>query len=148
MAEHRGSQPAPTEADLKPLLIALAVNAVALPALLAYNLPPSSTFLNQAAALVGWGAFLTVLAGSMPSGGARWSGGAKSLQAAFALLLLAALAAPLWASAPWSLALSAAGLIGAAALTALVGASLQRADRKSTRLNSSHSEISRMPSSA
>ena len=55
------------------VLIALAVNAVALPALLAYNLPPSSTYLNQAAALIGWGAFLTVLAGSMPRGASRWS---------------------------------------------------------------------------
>ena len=124
-----GANALTTAADLNPLLIALAVNAVALPALLAYNQPPSSTYLNQAAALIGWGAFLTVLTGSMPSGGGRWSGGAKSLQAAFALLLLAALAAPLWAGAPWSLALSAAGLIGAASLTALVGASVQRAGR-------------------
>lgn len=118
-----------TDAELKPVLMALAVNAVALPALLAFNLPPSSTFLNQAAALVGWGAFLTVLAGSMRPGASRGSGGTWALQAAFATLLLAALAAPLWAGAPWSLALSAAGLIGAASLTALVGASLQRAGR-------------------
>ena len=124
-----GANALTTAPDLKPLLIALAVNAVALPALLAYNLPPSSTFLNQAAALVGWGAFLAVLAGAMQPGAARWSNGARTLQAAFALLLLAALAAPLWAGAPWSLALSAAGLIVAAALTALVGASLQRAGR-------------------
>ncbi|MEQ1685349.1 MAG: Wzy polymerase domain-containing protein [Burkholderiaceae bacterium] len=117
------------EVDVKLLSAALAVNAVALPALLAYNLPPSSTFLNQAAALVGWGALLTVLAGSMPAGGARWSNGAQALQAALALLLLAALAAPLWAGAPWSLALSAAGLIGAASLTAGAGAAAQRAGR-------------------
>ena len=129
MAEHGRAQPTPTAALLKPVLIALAVNAVALPALLAFNLPPSSTFLNQAAALIGWGAFLTVLAGAMHPLPSRWSGGASALQAALALLLLAALAAPLWASAPWSLGLSAAGLIGAAALTALVGASLQRAGR-------------------
>jgi O-antigen ligase len=114
---------------LVPLLAALAVNAVALPALLAYNLPPSSTFLNQAAALIGWGALLTVLAGSMQPVAARWSSGALALQAALVLLLLAALAAPLWAGAPWSMALSAAGLIGAASLTALVGASWQRAGR-------------------
>ena len=129
IAEHGRAQPTPTAAILKPVLIALAVNAVALPALLAFNLPPSSTFLNQAAALIGWGAFLTVLAGAMHPLPSRWSSGASALQAALALLLLAALAAPLWASAPWSLGLSAAGLIGAAALTALVGASLQRAGR-------------------
>jgi Virulence factor membrane-bound polymerase, C-terminal/O-Antigen ligase/Protein glycosylation ligase len=127
MGEHGGSQPASTDACLKPLLIALAVNAVALPALLAYNLSPSSTFLNQAAALIGWGAFLTLLAGSMAPGVAGRSGGARSLQAAFTLLLVAALAAPLWAGAPWSLALSGAGMIAAAALAAMVGAVAQRA---------------------
>ena len=35
---------------------ALATAAIGLPMLLAFNLPPSSTFLNQAAALIGWGA--------------------------------------------------------------------------------------------
>ncbi len=129
MGEAGASQPALNAPNLVPLLTALAVNAVALPALLAYNLPPSSTFLNQAAALIGWGAFLTVLAGSMHPGASRWSNGARALQAALALLLLAALAAPLWASTPWSLALSAAGLIGAASLAAMLGASLQRAGR-------------------
>ncbi len=129
MGEPSGTRAAPQAPELKPLLTALAVNAVGLPALLAFNLPPSSTFLNQAAALVGWGALLTVLAGSMQVGGARWSSGARALQAALAFLLLAALAAPFWASAPWSLALSSAGLIAAASLTALVGSSLQRAGR-------------------
>jgi O-antigen ligase len=124
-----GAQQASNAPDPHLLLTALAVSAVALPALLAYNLPPSSTFLNQAAALVYWGAFLTVLTGSMRPDALRWSAGATALQAAFAVLLLAALAAPLWAGAPWSLALSAAGLIGAAALTAAAGASAQRAGR-------------------
>ncbi|MEO8060660.1 MAG: Wzy polymerase domain-containing protein, partial [Burkholderiales bacterium] len=124
-----GAQAPPDAPALIPLLTALAVSAIGLPALLAFNLPPSSTFLNQAAALVGWGALLTVLAGSMPWASLRWSSGARALQAALALLLLCALAAPLWAGTPWSLALSAACLIGAASLTALVGASLQRAGR-------------------
>ena len=52
------------EVDVRRLATGLAVSAVGLPTLLAFNLPPSSTFLNQAAALVGWGALLTVLAGS------------------------------------------------------------------------------------
>ena len=124
-----GSQQAHDAPAPKLLMTALAVSAVAVPALLAYNLPPSSTFLNQAAALVYWAAFLTVLTGSMRPAALRWSAGATALQAAFAVLLLAALAAPLWAGAPWSLALSAAGLIGAATLTAAAGASAQRAGR-------------------
>ena len=42
-----------------PLCAALAMTA---PALLAFNLPPSATFFNQAAALIGWGGFLVVVA--------------------------------------------------------------------------------------
>ncbi len=98
--------------------------------LLAFNLPPSSTFLNQAAALIGWGGWLTLLAASLT--GAVWpvrddASGLAALQCAFALLLLSALAAPLWAGLPWSIALSSAGLILAAALTAQIAAALQHA---------------------
>lgn len=39
----------------------MAWGAVTLPTLLAFNLPPSATFFNQAAALVGWGAWAGVL---------------------------------------------------------------------------------------
>ena len=55
--------------------VALAVNAIALPTLLALNLPPSSTFLNQAAAFIGWGALLTVEAATTRWAAARWSAG-------------------------------------------------------------------------
>ena len=106
----------------------LASAAIGLPMLLAFNLPPSSTFLNQAAALIGWGGWLTLLAAAwMP--GSVWprGSGLMALQAAFALLLLSALAAPLWAGLPWSLALSSAGLILAAALTAQIACALQHA---------------------
>ena len=98
--------------------------AIGLPMLLAYNLPPSSTFLNQAAALVGWGALLVVLAGAIRSGVALRSNGLFALQGAFALLLIAALASPFRADFPWSLSLSSAALIAAAALTARTGASV------------------------
>ena len=121
--------------------------AIALPALLAYNLPPSATFFNQAIALFGWGLWLLVLAtalvakvgpGSLPvTASASVTGprqtpvpasaGLWGLLAALALLLFAALASPLWTSQPWALSLSAAGLLAAAAFTAWVGAALQRA---------------------
>ncbi len=94
--------------------------------LLAFNLPPSSTFLNQAAALIGWGALLVVAAGALSSGMWRRSKGLFALQTAFALLLVAAIAAPLWADLPWSLSLSSAALIAAAALTAQTSASVSR----------------------
>jgi hypothetical protein len=38
--------------------------AVAFPTLLAFNLPPSATFLNQAAAFMGWGVWALLLASS------------------------------------------------------------------------------------
>ena len=105
--------------------MALACLALTLPTLLAFNLPPSSTFLNQAAALIGWGSWLTLLAMSINARVWPRSTGLVALQGAFAVLLLAALAAPLWTGLPWSLALSGAGLIVAAALTAQVAAALQ-----------------------
>ena len=105
----------------------LAGVAIGLPMLLAFNFPPSSTFLNQAAALIGWGGWLTLLAASMPRRVWPRSSGLMALQAAFALLLLSALAAPLWAGQPWSIALSSAGLILAAALTAQTACALQHA---------------------
>jgi O-antigen ligase len=102
----------------------VAIAAMAVPTLVAYNLPPSATFFNQAAALIGWGAWLTLLASRLSAAGARPGNGLAALLAALMLMALASLAAPLWAGAPWSLAWSSAGLLAAAALAALVGAQL------------------------
>ena len=98
--------------------------ALALPTALAFNLPPSSTFLNQAAALAGWGGLLVLLMGAPRRDASARSPGQTALLAALAILLLAALAAPWQAGQPWSLALSAAGLIAAAGLAAQVAATL------------------------
>jgi O-antigen ligase len=103
-----------------PLSAAVALSA---PALLAFNLPPSATFLNQAAALVGWGGFLTVVAEGVPQRARLGASGLSALLAAFALLFIAALASPFWAGLPSSIGLSSAGMIAAAALTAWVAAS-------------------------
>ncbi|MES2099505.1 MAG: Wzy polymerase domain-containing protein [Pseudomonadota bacterium] len=102
--------------------------AFTLPTLLAFNLPPSATFLNQAAALIGWGAWLVALAASVgaPADAGSASRGLTCVRAALALLLLAALVAPLWAGQPWSLALSAAAMLGAAGLAAQVAAQVSR----------------------
>ena len=48
---------------------ALAAVALAAPTLLAFNLPPSSTFVNQAAALIGWGGWLALLATGLTASG-------------------------------------------------------------------------------
>jgi O-antigen ligase len=104
----------------------LASAAIGVPMLLAFNLPPSSTFLNQAAAIVGWGAWLVVLAASLAGPVLPRSAGPAALLAALLLVALAALASPFWTSLPWSLALSALGMIGAAMIAVLAGAAVQR----------------------
>ena len=107
---------------------AAAIAALALPTLIAYNLPPSATFLNQAAALVGWGVLLFMLAALLPRG--AWHGLAgptAPLLAALGLLAGAAFVSPVWTGLPWSLALSSGGAIVAALLALLCGAALQRA---------------------
>ena len=117
------THPVPANA---PVWAVLASVAIGLPMLLAFNLPPSSTFLNQAAALIGWGTWLTVVAASL-AGVTFWRcTGLGALQAALALLLLAALASPWWTRLPWSLALSAVGMIAAAMIAAQAGAAVQR----------------------
>ena len=104
-----------------------AVLAMITPALLAFNLPPSATFLNQAAALIGWGGFLIVVAAGAPLRLCPGSAGLVALSAALALLLSTSLASPLWSGLPWSLSLSGAGMVLAATLAVLVGASAQSA---------------------
>jgi O-antigen ligase len=107
----------------------VAVLAIALPTLLAYNQSPSATFLNQAAAMAGWGAWLLLLAAALPRSATSPSRGLLALLVALGALLLAALAAPLWAGLPWALSLSSAGLIGAALLASWVAAATARAGR-------------------
>ena len=109
------------------LFFSLAALLAVLPAaLLATNVPPSATFLNQAAAVSGWGAFCAVLALRMihmPSALARRAdGGLRALLFALALLISACAAS--WAvnGLPASMALSAIGLLAAAGLVAVVGA--------------------------
>jgi O-antigen ligase len=96
----------------------LAIAAATAPSLLAYNVSPSPTFLNQALALALWGGFVIAAA----PGSGRASRGAGPLLAALALLL----AAVLWSwgpgALPMGLALSAVGLLLAAAVLVASGA--------------------------
>jgi O-antigen ligase len=100
--------------------------AVVPAALLAANLPPSATFLNQAAAVMGWGLFCAVMAWRVArasSGTALSSGGGlKALLAAIALLIGACAGSWALTGLPSSLALSAIGLLAAAGLVACAGA--------------------------
>jgi O-antigen ligase len=106
---------------------AVATLAVGAPAMLAYNLPPSATFFNQAAALFGWGLLLAMVARVLPARVALGGSGPAALLGALALLAGAALASSVLYGLPWSLALQAIGLVGATALAVLIGAAVVRA---------------------
>ena len=107
-------------------LTASAILAVATPTLIAFNLAPSATFFNQAAAFVGWGCFLGLLSFALPRQSWPRTGGSLALLGAMGIVFLAALGASLFASAPWSLSLSNAGTIASAIVAIAVGAMVQR----------------------
>jgi len=111
------SPPPSAASPLPPALVAAGVAAAGLPTLLAYNVAPSPTFLNQALALAGWGLFV-VVAGA----GLRWRVGPGPLLVALGVVALAA--AWSWGpgALPGSLALSAIGLLAAAALLVMAAA--------------------------
>ncbi|MEN9419099.1 MAG: hypothetical protein RI988_2719 [Pseudomonadota bacterium] len=101
------------------LLAALATLATAAPSLLAWNVAPSTTFLNQALALAAWGAFAAVAVGEVPLRVAVRA--ARPAWLALALLAAAAAASALVTGLPASLALSACAMLAAAAVVLLAG---------------------------
>ena len=105
--------------------------AIAPAALLAINVPPSATFLNQAAAMCGWGAFCAILASQvLRTPNVCWlraDGGLRALLFALALLIAACALSFVANGLPASMALSAIGLLAAAGLVAVVGAATMAA---------------------
>lgn len=111
-----------------------ALFAIAPAALLALNTPPSATFLNQAAALSGWGVFCAVLMWQVmchPAAETRssWRSGSVALLGGLAVLAVACMASRWQHGLPASIALSAVGLVAAAGLVARVGAAVMAAGR-------------------
>jgi hypothetical protein len=106
------------------LLLAAAVAAASGPSLLAYNVAPSPTFLNQALALALWGGFVAAAAQLAPG----WQQLRHAMRdAALPLAAVAAvLASVLWSwgpgALPAGLALSAMGMLLATLLLVLGGA--------------------------
>ncbi|MEO8079434.1 MAG: Wzy polymerase domain-containing protein, partial [Caldimonas sp.] len=100
--------------------------AVVLPTLVAYNIPPSATFFNQAAAFVGWGGFLLCLGALLSRDAWPRSSASLAVLAAFALLVVLALASTLFDASPWSLTLSTSGTLLGAALTFVVAGAAAR----------------------
>jgi O-antigen ligase len=110
--------------------LALAASfAAATPTLLAWNIAPSPTFLNQALAVALWGLFVVVGLVYAPQVIRRSTNTRVTqpliwrLQAAFAVLGLAALWSWWSGALPSTLALSALALLAAAAVAAAAGAS-------------------------
>ncbi len=101
--------------------------AVVAPTLVAYNVAPSATFFNQAAAFIGWGLFCIVVALAVPERLWPRSAATRALLGSLTLLVACAVAASLFERAPWSLSLSAIGSIAAAMLVLVVGAAAARA---------------------
>lgn len=104
---------------------------MALPTLLAYNVSPSATFLNQALALAWWGLLVAALAWAAPL--TRESGRAASVALALPAAILGLVALCVWLSAslgslPWSLAVSALGVLAAAVVAAAAGARIGVSD--------------------
>lgn len=97
-------------------LFAPAIAAATVPALLAFNQPPSSTFYNQAAAAALWGLWLLV---ALPRAAAGRP--AAALLAALALLAASAVASSGLGSLPSSLGLGPLAVLGAAALMVVAG---------------------------
>ena len=99
-----------------------ALLAVAPPTLLAWNVAPSATALNQLLALAGWALLLLLVPLRQPLP-ARLAAlrAAWPLQAALLLLALAALASGVFGSLPASLMLSALGLLAMAMMVAHAG---------------------------
>lgn len=110
------------------VIAALAVVALTLPTLLAFNVAPSSTLFNQAAALIGWGGLAFALGLPLRATWQRPRPGAglAALLVTLAVSLALSCAAPLQVALPASLAFSNAGMIGGAALVALLAAAAQR----------------------
>ena len=101
--------------------------AALVPGLIAYNLPPSPTLYNQAAALGLWGAALVALA-PQSTGGLRAAAlRTAALQGGLGLVVVAAVLSSAVGALPWALGVSAAGLLLATMVLALGGAALQPA---------------------
>jgi O-antigen ligase len=109
--------------------------AAAVPALLAYNVPPSATLLNQAVALLGWGGVAAFVALHSRLEALGSDAGLMSVGAAFCILVIAAFVAPLWTGETHGLALSNAGTMACAAVLLWAGAAARCARRENDLFN-------------
>ena len=127
--------PLALKVDIRDIWIATMVVAVTIPSLLAFNLPPSATFLNQATSMIGWAVVGTVLAATAHLT-ARWPTGALKLAlGALALLLLSVIGSWHFAGLPAGLTLSAVGVIASAMLVLWVAAAVAQSGHSGAAFN-------------
>lgn len=118
---------------LRPSQLA-ALFAATLPSLLAFNVAPSPTFLNQALALAGWGLFAAAIATDrgLPPWGWRDMRPAAPVATALAIVAGCAAASGLFGALPSSLAWSAIGLLLASAILLVAGVTAARGPSATT----------------
>ena len=125
-AASRGKPP-----DFDLALAVLACLAVALPVLLAFNLPPSATYFNQILALLGWGAWLFHLSRIGPRHLMPLPRHVIASLSALSLLTFTALhSAAWWARLPLAPSLSSAAAFAAAALAVALGAGATQSENR------------------
>lgn len=115
-------------------ILAASLFASCAPALLAYSVSPSATFLNQAIAVVGWGIFLSFILNTLNLAGGQWRPeldfGLWTLFLALVLLALMAIGSGFFRRLPPPLALSNALMLFAALGTGMAGMVLANAGRR------------------
>jgi O-antigen ligase len=119
--------PPALKAETNALWLAITVVAVVIPSLLAFNLPPSATFLNQATALIGWAAVALVLTTTTQLAAPRPRGALAAVLAALGLILLSVIGSWQLAGLPSGLALSAIGVIACSMWVLWVAAAVAQA---------------------
>ncbi len=127
--------PPALKADINAAWITAVVVAVAIPSLLAFNLPPSATFLNQATSLLGWALVVGVFAATVQLTARRPSNALIAALSALALLLLSAVGSWHFAGLPSGLALSAIGVIASSMLMLWVAAAVAQAGHGAAAFN-------------
>jgi O-antigen ligase len=127
--------PSALKPDTNALWISVLVLAVAVPSLLAFNLAPSATFLNQATSLIGWAVVALVLSATTAIAVHRPRGALAAALGALTLILLSAIGSWQFAGLPMGLTLSAIGVIASAMLVLWIAAAVAEAGHGTAAFN-------------
>jgi O-antigen ligase len=127
--------PPALQANTSALWLAVMGLAVAVPSLLAFNLPPSATFLNQATSLMGWAVVALVMTATAQVTAQRPRNALAAALIALTLLLVSAVGSWHFAGLPAGLTLSAIGVIASAMLLLWVAAAVSQSGHGAAAFN-------------